>query len=144
MTTQNKLKLVAALHIFTAVQTIIFWIGFYTEMIFPKELLAPMINNFEGYYAWERAFTVPDMILAAVMIIGGFRLWRDTSDAWAVTLLMAASGAAIFLGLLDFMYDAFNGMYLLGHLFSMNLLLIGVYMPVFGVFSIVMLHRNRQ
>ncbi len=144
MTTQNKLKLVAALHIFTAAQTIIFWVGFYTEMIFPKELLAPMIKNFEGYYAWETAFTVPDMIMAAAMIIGGLKLWRDTSNAWAATVLMAVSGAAIFLGLLDFMYDAFNGMYSLGHLFSMNLLLIGVYMPLFGVFSIVILHRNRR
>lgn len=143
MTAQNKLKVVAALHIFTAVQTIIFWVGFYTEMIFPKEMLAPMIKNFDGYYAWETAFTVPDMIMAAVMIIGGLKLWRNTTDAWAVTLLMAASGAAIFLGLLDFMYDAFNGMYFLGHIFSMHLLLIGVYMPIFGVLSIIILHRNR-
>lgn len=144
MTTRNKLRFVAALHVFTAAQIVFFWIGFYTEMIFPKELLAPLISNYEGYYAWETSFTMPDLIMAAVMAVGGVKLWRDTANAWACTCLIAASGAAIFLGVLDFMYDAFNGMYFLGHLFSVELALIGVYMPIFGVLSIITLHRNRS
>ena len=55
---------VVILNIAVAIDTMFFWVGFFTETTFPIDELRPLINNFDGYYAWERCFVVPDTILA--------------------------------------------------------------------------------
>lgn len=134
------LKWLALSHVGMGTVILLFWAAFHSEIIFPRALLAPRIANFEGYYGWESAFTLPDSVLALVMIGGGLRLLRRPRDPVGATLLLAASGACIFLGLLDFAYDASHGMYNLGHLFSLSLLSIAVVMPPFGFYSICRLY----
>ena len=140
--TSRVLKWLGIVHILVAVNIILFWIEFYSGIIFPMDVMSEKITNFDGYYAWETAFTIPDGILALVMIIGGARLVRDTGDRLGKTLLTAASGACIFLGVLDFTYDLGNGMFTLGHIFSWMLLTIGIFLPLFGIASIYVLHKT--
>lgn len=140
----SGLRWLAVAHVALAGVIALFWLAFYAEIIFQPDVLAPLIANFDGYYAWERAFTIPDLLLALSMAVGGLRLLRDDADQPAITLLLAASGACIFLGVLDFVYDSAHGMYNLGHVFSLALLAIALVMPPFGVLSILVLHRARQ
>ena len=142
MNAVTRVKIIAVLHVLTAANFVSFWIGFYGGIIFDPEILAARIPNFDGYYAWETAFTVPDMILASAMLFGGITLFRDAASQLGRTMLLSASGGCIFLGILDFTYGIQNNMYGLGHIFSFVLLSIGIYMPLFGVASIWVLHKT--
>lgn len=134
MTTKSKLLFwILLLNIATALNTMGFWIGFFTEATFPIDELAPLINNFEGYYAWERCFVVPDVILAFATIYAAAKLLKNQAHTLARQLLAACAGAWIFLGVLDFTYGITNGMYTLGHPFSYTLLSIGIGLPIMGV-----------
>lgn len=123
---------VLILNIATALDTLGFWIGFFTETTFPIDELRPLIHNFEGYYAWERCFVVPDTVLALATILASAKLLKNQGNIAYLQILAASSGAWIFLGLLDFTYGISNGMYTLGHPFSYVLLSIGIGLPIVG------------
>ncbi|MCP4451426.1 MAG: hypothetical protein GY809_08195 [Planctomycetes bacterium] len=136
------MKALAIVYVVGALGILVFWIEFYTGISFPMEVMKEKIANFEGYYAWETAFTVPDSILACCMIFGAVRLFRNQQDAVAITLLKAASGACLFLGVLDFTYSICNGMFLLDHYYSFSLILNVVFLIPFGLISLILLHRK--
>jgi hypothetical protein len=138
----NAMKALAIVTLIGALGIFLFWIEFYTGISFPIELMKEKIPHFEGYYAWETAFTVPDCILGCSMIFGAIRLFRNPQDALAVTLLKATSGACLFLGVLDFTYSIRNGMFLLNHYYSFSLILNVVFLIPFGLISLLLLHRN--
>lgn len=123
---------VLILNIATALDTLGFWVGFFTETTFPIDELRPLIHNFDGYYAWERCFVVPDTVLALSTIYAAARLLKNQGHILSMLVLSATSGAWIFLGLLDFTYGITNGMYTLGHPFSYVLLSIGIGLPIVG------------
>lgn len=127
---------IAILHIATAVGIVLFWIGFYTGLIFPMEAMAAKIHNFAGYYAWETSFTIPDSILAVTMLAGGLMILKDTENWRARLLLVAAAGGCTFLGVLDFVYDFSNGMYNLDHIYSYILMDVGIFLPLMGIGTI--------
>jgi len=141
---QKKIKILAIFHIIVAINIFMFWAEFYSGLIFPVEIMREKIAHFEGYYAWETSFTIPDFILAIVMIIGAIKLLKDNTDKLANTLLIAASGGLIFLGVLDFVYDFSNGMFALGHIYSYILLSVGLFLPPFGLVSIYVLYKAKQ
>jgi hypothetical protein len=138
----KRIKWLAIFHIITAVNIVMFWIEFYTGLIFPIDVMKEKITHFEGYYAWETSFTIPDLILVTVIIIGAVKILKNNSDKLAHILLIAASGGLIFLGTLDFVYDFRNGMFALGHIYSYILLSVGVFLPPFGMISIYILYKN--
>lgn len=138
----NLVKALAVVHILGASGIFIFWIEFYTGTSFPIEFMREKIPHFEGYYAWETAFTVPDAILAGCMILGAVRLLRDQYDRVAITILKAASGACLFLGTLDFVYAFSNDMFFLGHFFSYSLALNVAFLIPFGLISLMILHKT--
>jgi len=132
------------LNIMTAINTLLFWFGFFTEFIFPKNTLKPLINNFDGYYAWERCFVVPDTLTALVAIFSSTLLFKKQDSILGGMLLSAVAGAWIFLGVLDFTYAITNGMYSLGHWFSYILLSIGVGLPFVGIVTLCSLYTERK
>jgi hypothetical protein len=129
------------LNIATALNTMGFWIGFFTQLTFPIDELRPLINNFDGYYAWERCFVVPDVILAFATLLSCIRLLKNQGDLHALLYLGACAGAWIFLGVLDFTYGISNGMYFLGHPFSYMLLSIGIGLPIVGGTTLWTIHK---
>ena len=132
---------VLILNIAVAIDTLFFWVGFFSETSFPIKELRPLINNFDGYYAWERCFVVPDTILACATLLASYQLLRNQTRRQAFVLLSACAGAWIFLGVLDFTYGITNGMYTLGHPFSYVLLSIGVGLPIMGTFTLWALNK---
>lgn len=138
----SAMKILAGVYIIGALGIFLFWIEFYAGINFPVELMREKITHFDGYYAWERAFTIPDCILACCMIFGGVRLFRDQQDALALTVLKAASGACLFLGALDFNYSINNGMFTLNHTYSYSLMLNVAFLIPFALISLVMLHKR--
>jgi hypothetical protein len=129
------------LHCVAAVGIVLFWIGFYTEVGFPRAVLEKKIPHFDAYYAFEKAFTVPDLVTATAMAIAAPRLLRDPTHRASRALLLAASGGLVFLGLLDFMYDFRNGLYGLDVRFTLELLLVPL-VGLLGVGTIAFLAKS--
>ena len=139
----KPLKWIAIVNILVALDTLAFWIGFFTELTFPKEELSKLIPNFDGYYAWESCFVVPDSILAFMTIFASVLLLKNQQVVLGKFLLGACAGAWIFLGVLDFTYGITNGMYTLGHPFSYTLLTIGLGLPVIGTVTLWVLFKSQ-
>lgn len=132
---------VLIINIFISLDTVNFWIGFFYGYGFPIEELKPLINNFEGYYAWERSFVVPDTIVTIATLYTVIRLFKNQGNINAILTLGITTGAWLFLGVLDFTYGITNGMYTLGHEYSNTLLGIGVGLPIMGSFTLWSLFR---
>jgi hypothetical protein len=114
---ESVLPLVRALaiaHLVGAAGICLFWIGFYTGVTFPRDVLEQKIPHFEAYYAFEKSFTVGDLTTAAVATYAAVQLLRDPNSRIARILIAGVSGALIFLTMLDVSYDLRNGMYDLG------------------------------
>lgn len=140
----KPLKWIAILNILAGLDTAGFWIGFFTEILFPIDELKILIHNFEGYYAWESCFVVPDSLLILTAIYAGITVLKDQSSSLGRMLLAASAGAWIFLGVLDFTYGINNGMYTLGHWFSYILLSIGLCLPLIGIVTLWVLHKSNK
>ena len=99
---------VVTIEIATAIGIILFWIGFFTVGLAPAD--PPL-----GYYAFELAFPVPDVVLAATLLIAAFCLRDGTTQRRAIgrMLSLVAAGALLFLGLLDTSFNLQNRMYVL-------------------------------
>lgn len=88
------------------------------------------------YLAFERAFPLPDLMLAFVLIIAAFNFLRNNQLAGLV-LSVASGGALIFLGLLDVSFNLQQGVYTLS--LSSLMLNVGINSVCigFGLFSVV-------
>ncbi|MEA3224113.1 MAG: hypothetical protein U9P49_13255 [Thermodesulfobacteriota bacterium] len=112
------------LEILTGAGTILFWIGFFTIGLAPK-------NPPEGYFAYEHSFPVPDAILSIALIVSGILLLQGNPLGESLSLVSA--GALVFLGVLDCCFNTINGVYrvsigdLIGNAF------INVWCIVFGI-----------
>lgn len=143
-TIYKPLKWIAIINILVALDTIAFWVGFFTELTFPIDELRPLITNFDGYYAWESCFVVPDSILAIATIFASVTLLKEQKSPLGILLLGTCAGAWMFLGVLDFTYAINNGMYTLGHPFSYTLLSIGVGLPIISAITLTVLHKHHR
>lgn len=135
-------KAIALAYIFVAIGIVLFWIGFFSELIFPVDTLKPLIKNFEGYYAWETSFAIPDLIMAFFLLIGSYKILKSPKGIIGKLILAPAVGASVFLGVLDFVYAIRNGMYQLDHIFSYVLMSIGIGLPILGIISLHLLIQS--
>ncbi len=93
---------IAVLELLTGVGLILFWIGFFTIGLAPK-------NPPQGYMEYEHSFPLPDGLLAVLLLVAGILLMLN--NPWGVHLSLIAAGALIFLGVLDFSFNIQNGVY---------------------------------
>ena len=96
------LRTIAILELLTGVGLILFWIGFFTIGLAPK-------NPPPGYLAYEHSFPLPDGLLAILLLAAGILLLLNNSVG--STLSLIAAGALVFLGVLDFSFNIQNGVY---------------------------------
>jgi len=96
------LKTIAVLELLTGIGFILFWIGFFTIGLAPK-------NPPQGYFAYEHSFPLPDGLLAILLLVAGILLL--VNNPWGSNLSLIAAGALVFLGLLDFSFNIQNGIY---------------------------------
>ena len=102
MVKQREGRAIPILEIGTACGLILFWIGFFTIGMAPE-------NPPECYFAYEHAFPLPDLLLAALLLVSGILLLNG--KLLGRQLALVASGALIFLGLVDFSFNVQNGIY---------------------------------
>ena len=96
------LKTIAILELLTGVGLILFWIGFFTIGLAPK-------NPPKGYMEYEHSFPLPDGLLAILLLAAGILLLLNNSVG--STLSLIAAGALVFLGVLDVSFNIQNGVY---------------------------------
>ena len=100
--TDDRRRLVSALEIVTGAGIMLFWVAFFTIGMAPDPAPA-------GYFAYEHSFPLPDGLMSILLIIAGILMLKDKRPAMILSLI--ASGALIFLGLLDFSFNLQNGVY---------------------------------
>ena len=102
MNENNKVKTIAILEILTGMGLIAFWTLFFTIGLEPA-------NPPACYFAFERSFPLPDMVLCVALLCAGALLLIRNPAGRSISLVCA--GALIFLGLLDFSFNIRNGIY---------------------------------
>ena len=80
---------IAVLELLTGVGLILFWIGFFTIGLAPK-------NPPQGYMEYEHSFPLPDGLLAILMLVAGTLLLLN--NPWGSHLSLVAAGALVFWG----------------------------------------------
>ncbi|MCK4357937.1 MAG: hypothetical protein KAW92_04215 [Candidatus Cloacimonetes bacterium] len=133
----KKFKIIAILEIFIALGIVSFWVAFFTT---------DMVNISDShlkeiYLAFEHSFTIPDLLLAISLIIGGIGLLLYKFFGILFSLMGGAS--LIFLGLLDTSFNIQNGIYLIGVGEAILNVLINLMCFVFGIFLILTLWKNK-
>ena len=120
------------LAILTGIGLLLFWVGFFTIDLAPA-------NPPPGYFEYEHSFPLPDIILAAALIVAGTMMLRGSPRGGRIALI--CSGALIFLGLLDFSFNIQNGVYALS---AAELLLNGSINLWCVVFGLVLAFKLRE
>jgi hypothetical protein len=96
------LTTIAILELLTGVGLILFWIGFFTIGLAPK-------NPPKGYMEYEHSFPLPDGLLAVLLLAAGILILLNIPVGRNLSLI--AAGALLFLGVLDFSFNIQNGVY---------------------------------
>lgn len=135
-------RLLAIIFAGTAIGIEWFWYQFFNDLLFTVEELSPLIENFQGYYDWEKSFVIPDTILAIGMLISSIMLWFGLGAGRAQIAAAVCAGAALFLGVLDLSYGFSTGLYEINHPFASEVLSSGISITVVGLFALIILLRT--
>lgn len=92
----------AVLLLITAIVTVAYWVDFFVR---------GSVNVVEAdwYIAFERAFPVADAFMAVCCTVAAIGLLTDAS--YGVAFALVASGALLFLGLMDVTFNVGNSLY---------------------------------
>ena len=115
---------IAVLELLTGVGLILFWIGFFTIGLAPK-------NPPQGYMEYEHSFPLPDGLLAVLLLVAGILLMLN--NPWGGHLSLVAAGALVFLGLLDFSFNIQNGVYKISKSYLILNAFINIWCVGFGI-----------
>jgi hypothetical protein len=135
MVKEINYRLIASLQIVTAAGLILFWIAFFTVGMAPDKPPA-------CYFAYEHAFPLPDGLLAVLLMITGILLMKNSPVAGKLSL--AAAGALMFLGLLDFSFNIQNGIYTASTLDLVINAFINLWCTGFGLVTSVLMIRKKD
>jgi len=119
--TPKGLPAISGLLLFAFFATVAYWVVFFTSG-------DVQVRSDEVYLAFERAFPLADAWMALCALAGAVGLWQRR--AWGFLFGLLAASSAIFLGLLDVLFNRNQGIYALGGMetaleIAINLLTLG-------------------
>jgi len=100
----SGLYIVVGLLFFATAATILYWVAFF---FIPGSVQA---SEDPCYLTFELAFPLADAWMALAALLGGIGLLKKRP--WGFLFGLLAGSAAIFLGLMDLLYDLEHGMFL--------------------------------
>jgi hypothetical protein len=103
-----EINVVIGLGVFAVAAVCLYWITWFAAPQF-IQARAPADLDYQIYVNFEQAFPLADGWLALASLVGVVGLWRMRD--WGFLFMLLAGGAAIFLGLMDLLYDLEHGMF---------------------------------
>ncbi|HID86553.1 MAG TPA: hypothetical protein EYP55_04135 [Anaerolineae bacterium] len=131
------ISVLIGLNLFAAVATVLYWIAFFA--------VPEAIQTRPGdpvYLAFQLAFPLADGWFVVAATLGAIGLWKMRDWGFLFTLL--AGSAAIFLGLMDVLFDLEHGIFVPMTGEALTELAIVVLLLTLGPFSIVAMWRQRH
>jgi len=125
---------IIGLLLFTFAATLAYWMIYFTSG-------DVQVRHDEVYLAFENAFPLADAWMAFCALLGAIGLWQRRN--WGFLFGLLAASSAIFLGLMDVLFNLQQGIYAMGGVetaleVAINLLTLGL-----GPVIIVYLWKNR-
>jgi hypothetical protein len=127
--------------LFAAVVIPLYWVLWFCvpEVI---QVFPPGSPEYPAYATYEEAFLLADAWLALSALIGTIGMWKRRE--WGLLFMLLAGGSAIFLGLMDLLYDLQHAVFV--PLTAEAAVELGIVAVVLGVGStvIVLAWRHRR
>lgn len=98
----RDINIAIGIGIFACVSTFAYWFLWFALPGVVQSRM-PGDPDFAIYSAYELAFPLPDAFMAIAALVGVIGLWKMKD--WGFLAMLLASGAAIFLGLEDLLFD---------------------------------------
>jgi hypothetical protein len=121
--------------LFAFLAQVVYWIAFF----FTNSV---QVRTDEVYLAFERAFPLADAWMAICALVGAIGLWRGRGWGFLFGLLTASS--AVFLGLMDVLFNLNEGIYSIGGSETLIEIIINMLLLSLGPLVIVYLWKNRS
>lgn len=120
--------------LFTFLAPVIYWIMFF----FADSV---QVRTDEVYLAFERSFPLADAWMAICGLLGAIGLWRGRG--WGFLFGLLAASSAVFLGLMDVLFNLNEGIYSIPGSETMIEVMLNVLTLSLGPVTIVYLWKNR-
>lgn len=135
MTSRTKsLIWIIGILLFTFLATTAYWIAFFfTDSV--------QVRTDEVYLAFERSFPLADAWMAICGLFGAIGLWRGR--AWGFLFGVLTASSAIFLGLMDVLFNLNEGIYIIGGSGTLIEIIINLLLLGLGPIIIIYLWKNR-
>ncbi len=132
---EQKHKIIIAVHYISAAAIILFWGGYY---LLPLTGIAqPAV-----YAGIPDAIPIPDSILAILMIMAGFLMFRRNKAG--ILLSFFISGGLIFLGIAGFRFDLSSGSILISMVTALKSGFVNLWCVIFGLYILLKLIEKKK
>ena len=101
-------RFLIGLGFFAAAAVALYWLAWFAAPVLVQSR-APGAADYGLYVAFEQAFPLGDGWLAVTSLLGAVGLIRRRP--WGFLFLLLAGSAAVFLGLMDLLYDLEHGLF---------------------------------
>jgi len=135
------INMVIGLGIFAAIAITLYWLTWFTAPQFIQSR-TPQAADYQIYVNFEQAFPLADAWLAIAALNGVIGLWK--MSPWGFLSMLLAGSSAIFLGLMDLLYDLEHNMFMPFTAEAATELAIVVLLLVLGPLIITVLWRHRR
>jgi hypothetical protein len=141
MNRPHAINIVIGLGIFAFIAISLYWI---TWFLTPKlvQSRTPDHLDYACYVTFEQSFPLADVYVAIAALLGAIGLLKMRS--WGFLSMMLAAGGAIFLGLMDLLYDLEHVIFIPLSAESVTELLIVILLLSLGPVLVTLLWKKRR
>jgi len=141
MSRPRSINIVIGLGIFAFIAILLYWIAWFLAPSLVQSR-TPDHPDFVCYVTYEQSFPLADAYVAISALLGVIGLWK--MRAWGFLCMMLVSGGAIFLGLMDLLYDLEHSIFFPLTAESTTELVIVFLLLALGPVTATLLWKNRR